>query len=176
MGQLAVTQDWPAIEIACAGGMSFQEAGEKFGVKPDTIRKRAKRNKWVLPKHAVEAVREAARGAVAKAATDWLAKGESHRDKVFSIATESLKGVKKVKVRNAKDLELVDKVGRRAAGLETAEIAQLTMIQLNERIDSYDEDDQPIEKPADATEVETEVTPVPSPQPEPSASPSEPAS
>jgi hypothetical protein len=157
----AVTERWGEIEVACAAGMTFPDAERHFGVKRDTIRKRAKRHKWVLPHHVMEAVREAARGAVAKTARDWLAKGESHREKMFDIAEQSLKTVKKVKVKTAKDLEIIDKVGRRAAGLENDEGAKLTLIQLNERMEDYD--DQPIEKPADAREVESEVTSVEQP-------------
>lgn len=157
----AVTTQWAEIEIACAAGMTFPDAEAKFGVKRDTIRKRAKRHKWVLPHHVMMAVREASRSAVAKTARDWLAKGESHREKMFDIAEASLKTVKKIKVKNAKDLEIIDKAARRAAGMENDEGAKLTLIQLNERLEDYD--DQPIEKPADAREVESTVTPTEQP-------------
>lgn len=155
---------WVEVERDCVAGMTVPEASQKWGIKENTIRVKAKRDGWIMPgrvrdvlrKHDVTAMTEAVKGAT----TDWLSRGERHREKVFDIATNSLKTVKKLKVRNAKDFEIVDKAARRAAGLETADPQLSVLIQLNERMENF-EDEQPIEKEADAMEVDAQVTPVP---------------
>jgi hypothetical protein len=158
-GEKIPVATWVEIERDCVAGMTLAEASEKWKIKRNTIQVKAKRDGWIMPGRIRDVLRRhdhtALTAATNSATRDWLAKGERHREKVFGIAEASLKPVKKIKIKNAKDLELVDKVGRRAAGLDTAEIANLTLIQLNEQIDGY-ESEQPIE----ATEVEAEVTPI----------------
>lgn len=151
---------WLEVERDVVAGMTIPEASKKYGIKENTIRVKARRNKWVTPRRVAAVLRNRDTQAIEKVAEDWLAKGEKHREKVFDIAVNSLKTVKKIKVKNAKDLEIIDKAARRAAGLESADVQVGVLIQMNERMENF-ADEQPIE--ADAFEVETEVTPLPEP-------------
>jgi nucleoid DNA-binding protein len=146
--------------------MTVPEAAAKYNIKENTIRVKSRRNKWVTPRRVAAVLRNRDHAAIAKVAKDWLAEGEKHREKVFDIATNSLKRVKKITVRNAKDFEIVDKAARRAAGLETADTQIGVLIQMNERMENF-EDEQPVE--ADAIEVEATVTPVEPVGPEPAS-------
>lgn len=140
--------------------MTIPEASAKYNIKANTIRVRARRDKWVLPSRVADVLRNRDNQAVVKATQDWLSKGEKHREKVFSIAEKSLATVKKVRVKNAKDLEIVDRAARRAAGLDTGDGQVAVLITLNERMANFEEE-QPIEKSADVREVEAEVNPIP---------------
>lgn len=170
LGEKIPVATWIEVERDCVAGMTAPEASKKWGIKENTIRIKAKRNGWIMPNrvrdvlrnHDVTAMTEAVKGAT----TDWLAKGEKHREKVFDIATQSLKTVKKVRVKNAKDFEIMDKAARRAAGLESGETQIGVLIQMHERMENF-EDEQPIE----AVEVEAVVTPVLSPESEPETTP-----
>lgn len=165
MNQLKV--DWLPIEQACAAGLNFAEAEKKFGVLSGTIRRRAARHKWILPKHVAIAVRAKNEIAVQKAAENWLEKGENHRETAFKIASESVKKFRPKAPKNFRELEAADKIARRAAGLDTGEgLTVQTLINLNERMNNH-EDETVIE--ASSVEVEAVVAP-PSPS-TPSTSP-----
>lgn len=165
---------WPAIEQAVAAGMSFAEAEQKFSVPRNTISKRATRYKWVMPKHVDAVVRHRHEVAIQKAAENWLERGEQYREEVFDIAAKSVKKFKPKAPKSFRELEAADKIARRAAGLDTGEVHVQTLINLNERMDNF-EDEQPIEASAAAIEVPATVTPVPEPRTEADAEESAPA-
>ena len=135
--------DWTPIELAVTGGLSFSDAAERFGVKQDSIRKRAKRHNWILPKGLSKIVHNKLEKAVEKVADDWLAKAETHRKDAFELAHESLKKMKPRAPKNFREADICDKIARRNAGLDDVDSAkQVTLIHINEAIDAYD---QPIE-------------------------------
>src|SRR5260370_42602408 len=72
---------WDIIERTCIAGMTFMDAAKEFGVKEDTIRKRARRYNWPVAKAIGKAVQKAVQNAqeVDKSAQDWLEKGNAHR-------------------------------------------------------------------------------------------------
>src|SRR6266852_8199093 len=72
---------WEIIERTCITGMTFMDAAKEFGIKEDTIRKRARRYNWPVAKAIGKAVQKAVQNAevVDKTAQDWLSKGEAHR-------------------------------------------------------------------------------------------------
>lgn len=160
---------WIEIERDCVAGMTVPEAAAKWGMKENTIRVKAKRDGWVMPSRVRHVLRThditAVKTEVARVTQDLAQRGERHREKIMDIAEQSLKTVKKVKVRNAKDFEIVDRAARRAAGLDSGDDGKIgVLIQLNERMENFEEE-QPIEKDAVVREVEAEVSPI-----EPSAS------
>lgn len=138
--------NWEDIEAACIAGLSYLEAEKRYGVKANTIRQRAQRKKWPTPTAIASRAKELSRETGQNPAVimaDWQSRGEKWRENVFQIATESLKTVKKLKVNGAKDFELIDKVGRRAAGLDVADTKVQTLIHINESIDTFE--NEPIE-------------------------------
>src|SRR5260370_17289902 len=84
---------WEIIERTCITGMTFMDAAREFGVKEDTIRKRARRYNWAVSKAIGKAVQRAVQNAevVDRTAQDWLAKGNAHRTLVFDKASGAIK-------------------------------------------------------------------------------------
>ncbi len=134
--------------------MPFKEAAATFSIPEPTLRAYAKDNQWKsIPdvvrkaKIVLRNKREVATIAAKQITDSWAARGERHRKRVMDIAEESLKSLKKVPVKSARDLEMVDKAARRAAGLEVADTVNQTLIQVNEAINQHagGEPDEPIE-------------------------------
>jgi hypothetical protein len=133
---------WDIIERTCIAGMTFMDAAKEFGVKEDTIRKRARRYNWPVSKAIGRAVQKAVQNAevVDRTAQDWLAKGEAHRRVVFDKASGAIKKADMRPPKSWKEFDLADRAARRAAGLENADMVQQTLIHINE-LDA----EQPIE-------------------------------
>jgi hypothetical protein len=133
---------WDIIERTCIAGMTFMDAAKEFGVKEDTIRKRARRYNWPVPKAIGKAVQKAVQNAevVDRTAQGWLAKGEAHRRVVFDKASGAIGQAKMHPPKSWKEFDLADRAARRAAGLDNADVVQQTLIHINE-LDA----EQPIE-------------------------------
>lgn len=163
-GPTTVSRDinWREIELACVAGMSYKEAEEKFGIKEGTVRKRALRYNWPTPARIATRTKELAlkggggEGIIETVAATLMARGEKHREHVFTKASESVKKSKVKPPRNWKDFEIADKVARRAAGLDVGENIQQTLIQINESA-------EPDVMPVDATVLTAETVEVDSP-------------
>jgi hypothetical protein len=125
---------WDIIERTCIAGMTFMDAAREFGVKEDTIRKRARRYNWPVSKAIGKAVQKAVQNAevVDRTAQDWLAKGEAHRRVVFDKASGAIGQAKMHPPKSWKEFDLADRSARRAAGLENAEVVQQTLIHIND--------------------------------------------
>jgi hypothetical protein len=132
---------WEIIERTCIAGMSFMDAAKEFGVKEDTIRKRARRYNWPVARTIGKAVQKAVQNSqvVDKAAQDWLAKGNAHRTVVFDKASGAIKKANMCPPKSWKEFDLADRAARRAANLENAEIVeQSLLIHVNEAIDGFE--------------------------------------
>lgn len=131
---------WDIIERTCIAGMTFMDAATEFGVKEDTIRKRARHYNWPVPKAIGKAVQKAVQNAqvVDKTAQDWLAKGEAHRALVFDKAHGAISKAKMWPPKSWKEFDLADRAARRAANLENADIVQQSLlIHINESLDEF---------------------------------------
>src|SRR6266478_5672965 len=132
---------WDIIERTCIAGMTFMNAAKEFGVKEDTIRKRARRYNWPVERAIGKAVQKAVQNAqvVDKTAQDWLAKGEAHRAVVFDKASGAIAKANMTPPRSWREFDLADRAARQAANLENAEIVQQSLlIHINEAIDGHD--------------------------------------
>lgn len=145
--------DWVAIEKWCIINDDIPEAARKFEVKVDSIRKRSRRHNWPLPsvikKAAASlspAVRASSNGAIIADSAKTLAqRGEDHAKAVFDLASNAIAGLTKLPIRNWKDAEIADKAARRAAGMgNDDEGAKISIIQLNEAINSHNPADDEI--------------------------------
>jgi hypothetical protein len=136
---------WDLIEKFCITGGSFAEAAAEFNVKLDTIRKRAQRYSWPLPKVIAKAAAKSParqkrvnQAIIARKAETWEEKGEAHRQVVFDKAHTALKKMKPTPPRNWREAEAADKMARRAAGLENIDSINQTLIQLNDAVNEHD--------------------------------------
>lgn len=122
--------DWQPIRTAVAvGGLSYEEASKKFGVKANTINRRAQREGWTvtdLEKAEIAKVKELS----ASVRQSWAERGEEHRNKMFGIATRAIEAANLSAPRNWRDMETADKIARRAAGLEDADAQGRTIVNL----------------------------------------------
>lgn len=149
---MPVTIAWEVVERWMLLNDDFPGAAKHFGVKENTIRVRAKRYHWALPSVIAKRAAElklipSQNGAIIEQSAKTLAeRGEQHAKTVFDLASNALKSLKKLPVRNWKDAEIADKAARRAAGMgNDDEGARISIIQLNEAIDSHVDDSDVIE-------------------------------
>lgn len=139
----ALDTDWKAIELARLSGLTFKELSNAFGISEATLRKRAQRHNWIDPnnlqqraRQEVKAVSTGSTGNATKAVTEhivaktWAERGEEHRAMVFEKANGALRKAKLQAPKTWKDAEIADKMARRSAGLENAEIVQQTLVNL----------------------------------------------
>lgn len=122
--------DWQPIRIAVmTGGLSYEEASAKFGVKSNTIAQKAKREGWkVTDLERAEVQRAIALSSAVK--ESWADRGEQHRHRMFGIATKAIEAANLSAPRNWRDMETADKIARRAAGLEDADAQGRTIVNL----------------------------------------------
>jgi hypothetical protein len=136
---------WALIQdTATKEALDVHEISERFGVKVPTIRQQIQRGKLVLVSKAITALQrrvteKAIEKAVSKKADEWLERGERHRKVAFDLAHDSLKLMRPKAPRNFREAESADKIARRAAGLDTADTVQQTLININEAMSSEDE-------------------------------------
>ncbi len=81
---------------------------------------------------------------LATASSDWLKRGDDHREVAFALSAGALKKKKVLPIRNWKDAETADKMARRAAGLENEAPINQTLISINERINAHGGDDDEV--------------------------------
>lgn len=135
-GQLVA---WDAIEeeVRCSAPgdtqtkLTIREASEKFKVPYHAIYSRAKRRKWKL----VDGNKR--ENAKRRGETDWPTRGEEHREIAFNLAHESVKLFKPKAPKGFKDLEIADRIARRAAGLDVADVVNQTLVHINESIEAH---------------------------------------
>ncbi len=143
---VALQVPWDLIEKFCiTGGGSIPDAAAQFNVKADTIRKRAARYSWLLPRVIERAAAKLParqkmvnQAMIAHKAESWEEKGEAHRRTVFDLAHGSLKKMKQQAPRNFREAEAADKMARRAAGLENIDTVQQSLILVNDAISGFE--------------------------------------
>ena len=134
MANVAIAADWSAIRSAIENGSSMEKVASRFGVKRETIKKRAQRGGWILPsdieKLALQgkpplspklSPKESKATALALIAESWAEKGEEHRRLTFEKAHHAIRNAKVDAPKNWRDFEIADKVARKAAGLESGD-------------------------------------------------------
>lgn len=135
---------WDEIVLALQDGMTMPDAARRHHVKYDTIKKYVQRKHIALPSrtlqgHIEQNLNRVVTAALEKVVDKWAEKGEQHREIAFDIAHESVKKFKAKAPKSFRELEAADKIARRAAGLETADMLQQTLINVNEAIDNFEE-------------------------------------
>lgn len=149
---MATQAEWDIIERWMILHDDFPACAKEFNMKEDTVRKRARRYAWPLPsviaKRAAEIralpnVQPARNGALIEQSAKTLAeKGEEHANTMFDLAAGAIAAVKKLPIKNWRDAEIADKAARRSAGMgNDDEGVKISLIQLNEAIDTHSDED-----------------------------------
>ena len=126
--------DWVGARSAVESGVSIEKVAAKFGIKIPTLRKTAQRQEWLLPSDIEKAVAKAQtnlsstlshslsrESRIELLAETWVEKGVNLRQLAYTKAFTALKTANLKPASNARDFEILDKVARRAAGLDTAD-------------------------------------------------------
>lgn len=143
-----------AQDAVCTQGMLQKDAAAKYALSYDALRQRCVRERWPLPEKVEKLVTQASHNALlaANRAENWSEKGELHRVLAFKVAQKAMESVSAAppEVKDWSDVERIDKIARRAAGLDTAE----TTVQANVSFQMLGER---FERPVDGVEVLGEV-------------------
>jgi hypothetical protein len=135
---------WEVVKSACIAGMGFSEAARTFGINnAHTVIMKSRAQHWPIPSRVQERVCQLQRHlqrqsetaqeerngndqALEAAAQSWAEKGEAHRQLAFQIATSELKKIAHAPppVESWRDVDFLDRIGRRSAGLDDSERSQ----------------------------------------------------
>jgi hypothetical protein len=132
---------WDAVKAACVAGIGYSEAARVFGIRsPHAIIMKSRRDRWPIPNRVEQRVqalqarlqrrskaaqerRNGNEEVIQTVAESWAERGEMHRQLAFQIATGELKKVAHAPppVDSWRDLDVLDRIGRRSAGLDDSE-------------------------------------------------------
>jgi hypothetical protein len=159
---------WDEIVRTLQDGMTMPDAARRYHVKYDTIKKYVQRKHIALPSRTLQGnieqnLNRVVTAALEKVVDKWAEKGEKHREVAFDIAHESLKKFKAKAPKSFRELEAADKIARRAAGLETADAVQATLINVNEAIANFDGEVREVPRVID---IENPIEPLPAATPQ----------
>ena len=121
----ALEVNWDEVKLFCVSGHSYKDASSKYDIDEATIRQRSHREQWPMPERVSQLVTRVAENQqlAQKMAETWAEKGEEHRSLAFKVAKKAMEGVSMAppEVKDWSDVERIDKMARRAAGLDTSE-------------------------------------------------------
>lgn len=85
-------EDWIVIRSLAEKGVSYPELAERYGVKPQTIRKRSSEEKWLTKQRLVMAKNETITADPATSAILdlWSERQQQHREQVYQGAQKAL--------------------------------------------------------------------------------------
>lgn len=122
--------NWEGILLAMLNGASYKVTAEEFNVSVSTIESRARRERWPIPQirnpenlppvltGPLGRLGDNTKNAILKT---WADRGEDHRQVAFDKAHRAFKQTKVKPPNNWKDLDIADRMARRASGLESGE-------------------------------------------------------
>jgi hypothetical protein len=126
----ALDLPWDVIRAEFSQGVTITQLVEKYGVAEGTLCSRAKREQWMQLRpqtHAMTAME--AQKAAAKAVGMTLAEaGQAYAARMFEKMSRLSEAANLQPPKNYKDAEIADKIARRAAGLENADVSVQTII------------------------------------------------
>ena len=112
--------------------LTCTEAANFFKLDRQAVYHRARRHGW-------RTLTSSEKLKLVKKSRDWGKSAEEHRELAFDIAHSSVKKFKAKRPATFRDLEIADKMARRAAGLDNAEVIQQTLVHINEAIEEHAE-------------------------------------
>lgn len=133
---LPLNVNWDAIRIEFSHGVSIPTLAKKYEVSEGTLKARSSREKWIEMRPEAHATKtqppvvEAAKEVAKTVAESWAEKGERYRKMVFGKTASLVEQATLNPPKNWKDVEIADKIARRAAGLDNLETQVNTIIGL----------------------------------------------
>ena len=137
----ALDVNWDAIRIEFSHGMTIPCLSTKYGVSEGTLKARSAREKWIemrpethatpVAHDATEArptLLETTKQAAKQVGKTWAERGESYRSMMFEKTSALMQQATLSPPKNWKDADIVDKMARRAAGLDNLETQVNTII------------------------------------------------
>jgi predicted DNA-binding protein YlxM (UPF0122 family) len=122
----------PAGGKASPETLTVTEAAVEFKIDRQAIYHRARRHGW-------RTLTTNEKKLLIKKTRNWGKSAEEHREAAFDIAHASVKKFKARTPKSFHDLDIADKIARRAAGLDNAEVIQQTLVHINEAIEEHAE-------------------------------------
>jgi hypothetical protein len=130
----ALNVNWDAIRIEFAHGVSIPDLSRKYEISEGTLKARSAREKWVDMRpetHATglqQGVLESAKQGAKVVGQSWAERGDAYRRMIFDKTSQMMEQASLAPPRNWKDADIVDKMARRAAGLDNLETQVNTII------------------------------------------------
>lgn len=123
---------WAAIRDGCLNGITLEALEDKYCVKSETIRLRAEKEGWYLPRKVAQ---ETLRQVDFKVETtlgekkpdalaprlDWTEAAVDYRNMIFGKVERALKEASLEPPKTWRDAEIADRMARKAVGLESGE-------------------------------------------------------
>lgn len=121
---------WDVVRVEYSHGLSLSQLADKYGVEKDTLKRRCSREKWVSlrPEAHVPSVSTALAEGARNVGTSLAERGQAYAARMFEKASKLAESANIKEVRSVKDLEIIDKIARRSAGLDTADVQINTVI------------------------------------------------
>lgn len=131
---------WDVVEeFARHSGLAA--AASNFKLKRDTVYQRKLSHKWkgIPDGRSLAKVEQGSSVSLDATPGDFTRRITAHRERVFKIASDSLGKKKSIPIKNARDYDIVDKIARRAAGINDDDVATANvLIHINEQIDNHE--------------------------------------
>lgn len=140
--------EWSLIEETTRK-LGIAGAANVHHVTRAAIQARKDRHKWKrIPDGRSLAVAQGSSGEITDSTPgDFTKRIAAHRERVFQTASNSLGKIKRISIRGARDYDIVDKIARRAAGINDDDVASANvLIHINEAVEEH-------EAPIEAHEV-----------------------
>jgi hypothetical protein len=140
--------NWEPIKMALVSGqMNVGEAATTFKVKPATVYKRLEREAWPVPKRITKAVQKVVENSAVGEAVANIARERinKHIETAFDIASKSVAKFRPKAPKDFRELNVADQIARRSAGIQNDAPQTAVMLLLNEAVNAFDPDAQPIE-------------------------------
>ena len=126
----ALDLPWDVIRLEFSQGVTIGQLVDKYGVAEGTLCSRAKREQWMQLRpqtHAMTAM-EAQRMAAKNVGTSLAEKGAAYAARMFEKMSTLAEAANLPPPKNFKDMEIADRLARRAAGLDTADVQINTVV------------------------------------------------
>lgn len=123
---------WAAIKQGCLAGLPLEELSTKYAVNFDTIRVRAERLGWLVPRKLGQEVARQLENAPSSTISekkpsaparrrDWVEAASEYRNMIMDKLEVAVQGMNLESPKTWRDAEIADRMARKAVGLESGE-------------------------------------------------------
>jgi hypothetical protein len=147
---------WKDVKSACEiEGLTITEVCTRYKLKYPAVYARATRGKWSVISSVKKRAKELQKreDELTTTASEWLRRGDVHRDLVFNLAHDALAKAKLKPPRTFKEAKIADEMARKACGLDERDAASdFLLIHINE-LDASEP------HPVEASVIDAELSP-----------------